>query len=119
MQTPWSLSLHLEQVEPWVQVTSLQHATVNEAQLKVVANLQYQIENTGLKAFHVYIPTNAENVRFQGDQVADFLPLAGVATNGLQPWAIKPHGRAIGAYFLQVSYHITATATAAQPLESA
>jgi hypothetical protein len=62
LQTPWSLALDIEQVEPWIQVTSLQHATVNEAQVKVVANLQYQIENTGLKAFHVFIPTNAESV---------------------------------------------------------
>jgi len=30
-----------------VQVTSLQRVTVNEAQVKVAANLQYQIENTG------------------------------------------------------------------------
>jgi hypothetical protein len=104
LQTPWSLALDIEQVEPWIQVTSLQHATVNEAQVKVVANLQYQIENTGLKAFHVFIPTNAESVKFQGDQVSDFLPVAGVVTNGLQQWEIKLHRRVIGAYLLQVTY---------------
>ena len=38
------------------QVTSLQHALVNEARVKVTANLQYQIENTGLKAFRVPDP---------------------------------------------------------------
>src|SRR6266700_5418377 len=103
LQTPWSLALDIEQVEPWIQVTSLQHATVNEAQVKVVANLQYQIENTGLKAFHVFIPTNAESVKFQGDQVADFLPVAGVVTNG-QQWEVKLHRRVIGAYLLQVTY---------------
>src|SRR5207302_1895892 len=114
LQTPWSLALDIEQVEPWIQVTSLQHATVNEAQVKVVANLQYQIENTGLKAFHVYIPTNAENVRFQGDQVADFLPLAGVVTNGMQQWEIKLHRRVIGAYFLQVTYQTLVPEQASQ-----
>ena len=62
LETPWKLALDIEQVDPWIQVTSLQHATVNEAQMKVAANLQYQIENTGLKAFHVLIPTNAEGV---------------------------------------------------------
>ncbi len=56
LQTPWNLALDVEQVDPWVQVTSLQHATVGEAQVKVVANLQYQIENTGLKAFRVALP---------------------------------------------------------------
>src|SRR5207245_8530708 len=84
LQTPWSLALAIEQVDPWIQVTSLQHATVNEAQVKIVANLQYQIENTGLKAFRVFLPTNAESVRFQGDQVADFLRVAGSATSALQ-----------------------------------
>jgi len=51
LQTPWNLALNLEQVEPWIQVTSLQHATINDAQIKVAANLQYQIENMGLKLF--------------------------------------------------------------------
>jgi hypothetical protein len=104
LQTPWNLALDLEQVEPWIQVTSLQHATVNEAQIKVVANLQYQIENTGLKAFRVFIPINAEGVRFQGDQVADFLQVPGVITNGLQQWEVKLHRRVIGPYLLQATY---------------
>src|SRR5262249_28070154 len=45
LQTPWSLTLGIEEVDPWIQVTSLQHATVSEAHVKVVGNLQYQIEN--------------------------------------------------------------------------
>ena len=69
LQTPWNLALDIEQVDPWIQVTSLQHATINEAQIKVAANLQYQIENTGLKELRVFLPTNCESVRFQGDQV--------------------------------------------------
>jgi hypothetical protein len=104
LQTPWNLTLDLEQVDAWTQVTSLEHATVNEAQVKVTANLQYQIENTGLKAFRVLLPTNAESVRFTGDQVADFLPMQGGVTNGLQPWDIKLHRRIIGSYLLQASY---------------
>ena len=113
LQTPWSLALGIEQVDPWIQVltgdpwiqvTSLQHATVNEALVKVAANLQYQIENTGLKAFHVLVPTNAEGVRFQGEQVADFLPVAGAVTNGLQEWEVKLHRRVIGSYLLQATY---------------
>jgi hypothetical protein len=104
LQTPWSLALAIEQVDPWIQVTSLQHATINEAQVKVIANLQYQIENTGLKAFHVFLPTNAESVHFQGDQVADFLRVADSVTNGLQQWVIKLHRRVIGPYLLQATY---------------
>ncbi len=104
LQMPWSLVLNLEQVDPWIQVTSLQHATVNEALVKVAANLQYQIENTGLKAFHVFIPTNAESVRFQGEQLADFLPMPGAITNGLQVWEVKLQRRVIGSYLLQATY---------------
>ena len=104
LQTPWNLVLGLEQVDPWIQVTSLQQAIVSEAQMKIAANLQYQIENKGLNALHVYVPTNAESLRFQGEQVADFLPVPGAITNGLQQWQVKLHRRIIGAYVLQVTY---------------
>ena len=104
LQTPCTLALDIEQVDPWIQVTSLQHATVNEAQVKVAANLQYQIENTGLKAFRVWLPVNAESVRFKGDQVSDFLALSGAITNGWQEWEIRLHRRVIGQYMLQASY---------------
>ena len=104
LQTPWSLSLNIEQVEPWIQVTSLQHATVTEAQVKIAANLQYQIENTGLKAFHVYLPTNAESVRFQGEQLGDFRADVGAVTNGLQLWEVKMQRRVIGQHLLRVTY---------------
>jgi hypothetical protein len=104
LETPWKLALDIEQVDPWIQVTSLQHATVNEAQVKVAANLQYQIENTGLKEFRVFIPTNAEGVTFRGDQLADFRAMDGAVTNDLQIWEIKLHRRVIGQYLLQVNY---------------
>jgi hypothetical protein len=116
LQTPWTLALGIEQVDPWIQVTSLQHATVTEAQVKVLANLQYQIENTGLKALHVFIPTNAESVRFTGDQVADFLKVPNVFTNGLQQWEIKLHRRIIGAYALQVTYQTISSEQASETL---
>jgi len=104
LQVPWNLALTIEQVDPWTQVTSLQHAVVNEAQVKVALNLQYQIDNTGLKTFRVFLPTNAENVHFQGDQLADFMPVPNAVTNGLQGFEIKLHRRVIGAYFLQSTY---------------
>jgi hypothetical protein len=104
LQSPWNLALDIAQVDAWVQVTSLQNATVNEAQVKIAANLQYQIENTGLKAFHVLIPTNAIGVNFQGDQVAGFQQVEGAVTNGLQEWEIKLQRRVIGQYMLQLTY---------------
>ena len=104
LQPQWALTLDVEQVDAWVQVTSLQHVMVSEAQVKVAANFQYQIENTGLKALRVRIPTNAENVRFRGEQVADFLPIAGQVTNALQTWEVKLHRRIIGKYLLQATW---------------
>ncbi|MBE0540323.1 MAG: hypothetical protein IH623_02965 [Verrucomicrobia bacterium] len=116
LQKAWQLSLKLEQVEPWIQVTSLQHATVTEAQVKVAANLQYQIENTGLKAFRLWLPVNAESVRVQGDQVADYLATPGAVTNGLQEWEVKLHRRVIGRYLLQVFWQTQLTADVPQIL---
>jgi hypothetical protein len=109
LETPWKLALDIEQVDAWIQVTSLQHATVNEAQVKVTANLQYQIENTGLKSFRIFVPTNAEGVTFHGDQLADFSAVDGTVTNGLQAWEIKLHRRVIGQYLLQVDYQTPVT----------
>jgi len=105
LQAPWNLALDVEQVDPWIQVTSLQQASVNEAQVKIAANLQYQIENTGVKSFRVLLPTNAESVSFKGDQVADFRPTEGANDSGPnREWEIKLQRRVIGPYLLQVAY---------------
>jgi hypothetical protein len=76
--------------------------------------LQYQIENTGLKAFRVLIPTNAEGVRFQGDELADFLQTPGPAAHGLRAWEVKLRRRFIGQYLLQVAYQILLPSQATQ-----
>ncbi|HEX4263882.1 MAG TPA: hypothetical protein VH597_06045 [Verrucomicrobiae bacterium] len=116
LQTPLNLTLDIAQVDPWIQVTSLQHATVSEAQVKVAANLQYQIENTGLKAFRVFIPTDAEGVNFKGEQVASFSAIENTATNGLQQWEVKLHRRVIGEYLLQVIYQVPTPSQARQTI---
>ncbi|MBI3881002.1 MAG: hypothetical protein HY301_13200 [Verrucomicrobia bacterium] len=107
LQTAWNLALKVEQVEPWIQVTSLQHATVNEALVKVAANLQYQIENTGLKTLRVLLPTNAESVRFTGELVTDFLQVQNAVTNpdkSGQLWEVKLSRRVIGQYLLHATW---------------
>jgi hypothetical protein len=106
LQISSTLVLNIEQVDSWIQVNSLQHAIVSEAQTKVVANLQYQIENTGLKSFRVLVPTNAENVRFQGEQISDSVLLPGTVTNGLAAWEVKLHRRILGSYLLQITYQV-------------
>ncbi|MEY4386847.1 MAG: hypothetical protein RLY20_2130, partial [Verrucomicrobiota bacterium] len=115
LQSPWNLALRIEQVDPWVQVTSLQHATVNEAQVKVTANLQYQIENTGLKTLRVLVEAGAsDSVHFQGDYVADFKKVDGAVTNDMQLWEAKLQRRIIGQYLLAVTYQTAMGETAAE-----
>ncbi|HEY1173054.1 MAG TPA: hypothetical protein VGH19_16925 [Verrucomicrobiae bacterium] len=112
LQPQWALGLDIEQVDAWVQVTGLQHVTVSEAQVKVAANLQYQIENTGLKALRVQVPVNAEGVRFKGEQVADFLVVPNSQTNSWQVWEVKLHRRIIGKYMLQAGWQTPVTEAA-------
>ena len=40
----------------------------------------------GLKVFRVALPAGADNVKFSGDQVADFLPVPNGVSGGLQMW---------------------------------
>jgi hypothetical protein len=114
LQESWKLVLDTELIDPWIQVTSLQHVQVNEAQAKVTANLQYQIENAGLKSFRVRLPDRAESVRFQGEQVADFMARPEAAEKGLREWEVKLHRRMLGTYLLQVSYLSTLPENARQ-----
>ena len=114
LQSEWKLALDLERVDAWVQVTSLQHVTLNEAQLKVAARLQYEIENTGVKAFRLRLPAQAQSVRFRGDQVSDFLPRQGQTNSIQQEWEVKLHRRVIGQYLLQVNYSLPLAEGAAE-----
>ncbi len=114
LDTPWRLKVDIEQLAPWVQLTSLQHAAVSEAGVKVLANLQYQIENAGVKTFQVYLPTNAESVSFQSDQLADFMRAPEVTTNGLQAWEVKLERRVIGTHLIQAGYQLPLPEAAAQ-----
>ena len=115
-QVPSSLALNIDQVDPWIEVTSLQHAAVREGQLKITANLLYQIKNAGLKGFLVFIPTNADQVLFKGGQAFDFLKVTNSVTNGLQEWEVKLDRRVIGQYLLQVTYQTPIPAEAREVL---
>lgn len=106
LQSDWRLALDLERVDAWIQLTSLQSATIGEAQVKVSANLQYEIENTGVKGFRVRLPANADSVRFRGDQVADFAAGTASAVPGTTDWEVKLHRRVLGRYLLQISYNV-------------
>ena len=104
LQTQWRLSLDIEQVDAWIQVSSLQHVDVGEAQMKVSVNLSYEIENTGVKNLRVRLPSKAEAVRFKGAQVSDFKAPEAAETQETRDWEIKLERRVIGKYFLQLTY---------------
>ena len=86
-----------------------QDVTLTDAQIKVAANLQYQIENTSVKSLRVSLPSAAEGVQFRGEDVADFLPAEDPsAASASRVWEIRLHRRIIGARLLQVTYHLPA-----------
>ena len=47
--------------------SGLQDVAIGEGQVKVTANLQYEIENTGVKNLQVQLPAAADGVRFRFD----------------------------------------------------
>jgi hypothetical protein len=104
LQDAWNVVLDLEQVDAWIQVTSLQHVAFAEAQMKVSANLQYEIENTGVKSLVVRLPAAADGVRFRGEHVGDFLVRPGSTNTAFRDWEVKLERRLIGKYLLQVAY---------------
>ncbi len=104
LQDPWALTLDLERVDAWVQVTGLQHVTFTEAQIKAVANLQYEIENTGVKTLVIRLPAAAENVRFRGEQIADFLARPGLTNAPARDWEVKLERRILGRFLLHAEY---------------
>lgn len=104
LQNDWSLGLDVERVDAWTQVNGLQHVVIGDAQVKVAVNLQYDIENTGVKSLRVRLPAAAEGVRFRGDQLADFRPVEGATNDATRDWEIKLSRRFLGKYLLQLNY---------------
>jgi hypothetical protein len=111
----WQLGFDIETVEPWIQVNSLQDVTVREGQLLVTAQIQYQIENAGVKSLLLQLPARAENVRFEGDLISDSVrseivptPLVSSASP-LSQWEVKLQRRVIGEYPLRITYQMTMT----------
>jgi hypothetical protein len=84
----------------------LQHITLGEALIRVAGNLQYEIENAGVKALRVRLPATAESVRFRGDQVSDFLQRQVQTNAASREWEIKLHRRVSGTFLLQVNYSL-------------
>lgn len=106
LQRDWHLAIDLERIDAWTQVTTLQHLTISDAQVRVDANMQYEIENTGLKSLFVRLPVGADSVRFRGEQVSDYVQRESGTNSVWRDWEVKLHRRVIGKFLLQLSYRL-------------
>ncbi|MGA2053467.1 MAG: hypothetical protein ABSH19_09160, partial [Opitutales bacterium] len=102
LQSDWQLSFDVEKIDPWIQVDALQDVTVREGLTEVRANLDYQIDNAGVRELRLQLPRGAVGVHIGGDQVSDTLPDA--ARPGV--WIVRLARRALGAENLDVSYQL-------------
>jgi hypothetical protein len=115
LQSGWTLALDVERVDAWTQVTGLQHVKVGEAFLDVGVNLQYDIDNAGLKTLRLRLPSAADGVRFRGELVSDFRRLPPVAgDDGGAEWEVKLSRRVIGRLFVQARYTLPVADRAAE-----
>ena len=110
LQANWRLGFDVETVEPWIELALLQDVTVQEGQAKVAVQLQYQIENAGVKSLQVLLPAAAENPRFTADFLNDAARLD-TNQNGAARWEIKLQRRVIGPYTVKLTYQLPMTAT--------
>lgn len=104
----WNLAFTLEQVTPWIEVTSLQDLLFTEGKATVRAYLDCEIKNTAIKQFDLLLPANASNVRFDGQHLADAVQTNSGDTNSAarQNWTVRLDRRTIGNYRLTLSYQI-------------
>jgi LysM repeat protein len=102
LQNDWSLALDIEQVAPHIQTEVLQDVTVREGSTEVRANVNYEIDNAGVRELRLQLPVNALGVHISGPQVSDAAPVDG------QPgqWLVHLQRRSIGALPLAVSYQL-------------
>jgi hypothetical protein len=110
LRADWRLPFEIETVEPWIQASSLQDVTVRESQMLVSAQVDYLIENAGVKDLLVDVPENAENVRFDGELISDSVRLPEV-TSGRVCWDVKLQRRVMGDYSLRLTYQVGTTNT--------
>jgi hypothetical protein len=81
LQSDWSLSLAVQELDPWVTAQVMQQVTLREGQVLTRARLLYRIENAARKSLRVRLPgldeQSAGTVRATGPAVGDFVPVEG------------------------------------------
>ncbi|HTB63751.1 MAG TPA: hypothetical protein VK737_09190, partial [Opitutales bacterium] len=107
LQNDWSLALDIEQVAPHIQTDVLQDVTVREGSTEVRANVNYEIDNAGVRELRLQIPAGALGVHISGPQVSDSAPVDGSPGQ----WLVHLQRRSIGALALSVTYQLPPAGT--------
>ena len=105
LNTEWNLTFGLEQVAPWVEVTSLQDVLLSDGKATVTTFVDCQIKNTAINQLQLLLPGNATNVRFEGEHLGN-TNRSSQENAPRQNWAVQLNRRVIGAYRLLVSYQL-------------
>jgi hypothetical protein len=105
LNADWNLIFRLEQVTPWIEVSSLQDVLFSEGKASVTHFSDCQVKNTAVKSFDLQLPSNATNVRFDGKHFGDAL-LNENTEGDRQRWTVRLDRRILGPYRLTLTYHI-------------
>ena len=100
----WNLVFRIEQVAPWIEVSSLQDALFTEGKIDVAVFLDFRIKNTAVNSIRLALPSAANNVRFEGDHVADAISTPPQNTADRAEWTVRLQRRVIGNSRLVLTY---------------
>ena len=100
----WKLIFRIEQVAPWIEVSSLQDALFTEGKIDVAIFLDFRIKNTAVNSLRLALPNAANNVRFEGDHVADAVSTPPQNAADRAEWTVRLQRRVIGNCRLILTY---------------
>ncbi|MGB1130403.1 MAG: hypothetical protein ACPG4K_10145, partial [Haloferula sp.] len=104
LQSDWSLSLAVQELDPWVTAQVFQKVTLREGQVLTRARLMYRIENAARKSLRVKLPgldeQAAATVRATGPAVGDFVPVEGED----DVWEIRFQRGVVGKTAVDIEY---------------
>ncbi len=106
----WNLAFRIEQVAPWIEVASLQDTLFAEGKIDIAHFLDFRIKNTAVKSLSFALPNNANNVRFEGNHIADAVFAPDPNTDRSQ-WTVRLQRRIIGNHRLALTYQTAAPET--------
>lgn len=103
----WNLVFRIEQVAPWIEVSALQDALFAEGKIDVAVFLDFRIKNAAVNSLRLALPSAANNVRFEGDQVADAVSAPPQNAAERAEWTVRLQRRVIGNCRIALTYQST------------